>query len=93
MSCQQCSCPLESILHRNPTSRDDFATRMRNWIRVDDEPVIASSLAAILRMNGFSAKFFTCPLDALAAAGSESPDLVNRTSRCRVFLGLIWQFK
>jgi hypothetical protein len=24
----------------------------------DDEPVIASSLAAILRMNGFSAKFF-----------------------------------
>jgi CheY-like chemotaxis protein len=43
---------------------------------VDDEPVIASSLAAILRMNGFSARFFTCPLEALAAARSESPDLV-----------------
>jgi len=43
---------------------------------VDDEPVIASSLAAILQMNGFSAKFFTCPLEALAAARSESPDLV-----------------
>jgi CheY-like chemotaxis protein len=43
---------------------------------VDDEPVIASSLAAILRMNGFSAKFFTSPLAALAAARSESPDLV-----------------
>ena len=43
---------------------------------VDDEPVIASSLAAILQMNGFSAKFFTCPLEALAAALSESPDLV-----------------
>ena len=43
---------------------------------VDDEPVIASSLAAILRMNGFSAKFFTAPLDALAAARLESPDLV-----------------
>jgi CheY-like chemotaxis protein len=43
---------------------------------VDDEPVIASSLAAILRMNGFSAKFFTCPLEALVAARSESPDLV-----------------
>jgi CheY-like chemotaxis protein len=27
-------------------------------------------------MNGFSAKFFTCPLEALAAARSESPDLV-----------------
>jgi CheY-like chemotaxis protein len=43
---------------------------------VDDEPVIASSLAAILRMNGFSARFFTSPLEALAAARSESPDLV-----------------
>ena len=43
---------------------------------VDDEPVIASSLAAILQMNGFSARFFTCPQEALAAARSESPDLV-----------------
>jgi DNA-binding NtrC family response regulator len=43
---------------------------------VDDEPVIASSLAAILRMNGFSANFFTCPLEALAAARLESPDMV-----------------
>jgi CheY-like chemotaxis protein len=43
---------------------------------VDDEPIIASSLAAILRMNGFSATFFTSPLAALAAARSESPDLV-----------------
>jgi CheY-like chemotaxis protein len=43
---------------------------------VDDEPVIASSLAAILRRNGFSARFFTSPLEALAAARSESPDLV-----------------
>jgi DNA-binding NtrC family response regulator len=41
-----------------------------------DEPVIASSLAAIMRMNGFSARFFTSPLEALAAARSESPDLV-----------------
>jgi CheY-like chemotaxis protein len=43
---------------------------------VDDEPVIACSLAAILQMNGFSAGFFTCPLEALAAARSQSPDLV-----------------
>jgi DNA-binding NtrC family response regulator len=43
---------------------------------VDDEAIIAASLAAILQMNGFSAKFFTCPLEALAAARSESPDLV-----------------
>jgi CheY-like chemotaxis protein len=43
---------------------------------VDDEPVIASTLAAILQMNGFSAKFFTCPLEALTAARSNAPDLV-----------------
>jgi CheY-like chemotaxis protein len=43
---------------------------------VDDEPVIASTLAAILQMNGFSAKFFTSPLEALAAARSKAPDLL-----------------
>jgi CheY-like chemotaxis protein len=43
---------------------------------VDDEPVIASTLAAILRMNGFSARFFTCPLDALTAARLKAPDLL-----------------
>jgi DNA-binding response OmpR family regulator len=43
---------------------------------VDDEPVIASTLAAILQMNGFYARFFTSPLEALAAARSDSPDLV-----------------
>jgi CheY-like chemotaxis protein len=43
---------------------------------VDDEPVIASTLAAILRMHGFSAKFFTSPLEALAAARAKSPDLL-----------------
>ena len=43
---------------------------------VDDEPVIASTLAAILQMNGFSARFFTSPLEALAAARSKAPDLL-----------------
>ena len=43
---------------------------------VDDEPVIASTLAAILQMHGFSAKFFTSPLEALAAARTKSPDLL-----------------
>jgi DNA-binding NtrC family response regulator len=51
-------------------------SRSVSSIFVVDEPVIASSLAAILRMNGFSAKFFTCPLEALAATRLESPDLV-----------------
>jgi CheY-like chemotaxis protein len=43
---------------------------------VDDEPIIASTLAAILQMNGFSTKFFTCPKEALAAARLKAPDLV-----------------
>jgi len=43
---------------------------------VDDEPVIAFTLAAILQMHGFSAKFFTSPLEALAAAKAKSPDLL-----------------
>jgi CheY-like chemotaxis protein len=43
---------------------------------VDDEPVIASTLATILRMHGFSARFFTSPLEALAAARSKAPDLL-----------------
>jgi CheY-like chemotaxis protein len=43
---------------------------------VDDEPVIASTLAAILQMNGFSARFFTCPLEALTEARSKAPDLL-----------------
>jgi DNA-binding response OmpR family regulator len=43
---------------------------------VDDEPLIASTLAAILQMNGFSAKFFTCQHEALNAARLKAPDLV-----------------
>ena len=43
---------------------------------VDDEPVIASTLAAILQMNGFSARFFTSPLEALAAARLKAPDVL-----------------
>ena len=43
---------------------------------VDDEQVVASTLAAILQMHGFSAKYFTSPLEALSAARSRAPDLL-----------------
>ncbi|MFZ0747069.1 MAG: response regulator [Terracidiphilus sp.] len=43
---------------------------------VDDEQVIASSLATILRHLGFGAKSFTDPLEALKTAQAEAPDLL-----------------
>jgi FixJ family two-component response regulator len=43
---------------------------------VDDERVIASTLAAIFNMNGYSARCFTQPMEALAAAQSDVPDLL-----------------
>jgi DNA-binding NtrC family response regulator len=43
---------------------------------VDDEHVIAATLATILNMNGFSARFFTDPLEALAAARLDTPDVL-----------------
>lgn len=43
---------------------------------VGDEKVIASSLATILRLQGFEATPFTEPQRALEAACSEAPDLL-----------------
>jgi CheY-like chemotaxis protein len=43
---------------------------------VDDEPVIATTIATILRLNGYSANSFTSPLEALTAARSRAPDLL-----------------
>lgn len=43
---------------------------------VDDEPVIASTLAVIFNMNGYSTRCFTEPMGVLAAAQSDVPDLL-----------------
>jgi CheY-like chemotaxis protein len=43
---------------------------------VDDESVIALTLATILKQSGFIAKAFTNPAEALNSAGSEAPDLL-----------------
>jgi DNA-binding NtrC family response regulator len=43
---------------------------------VDDEHAIAATLATILHMNGFSARYFTDPVEALAAARLDTPDLL-----------------
>jgi DNA-binding NtrC family response regulator len=43
---------------------------------VDDEVIIASTLATILQVNGFDAVSFTEPLEALSAAHLKAPDLL-----------------
>ena len=43
---------------------------------VDDEKIIAESLALILRKHGYSARFFLNPLEVLQAALLEAPDLL-----------------
>jgi DNA-binding NtrC family response regulator len=52
---------------------------MPNPVRVyvvDDEPVISTTLAAILNFSGFQATSFTSAEEALKAAESEGPSLV-----------------
>jgi DNA-binding NtrC family response regulator len=43
---------------------------------VDDEPVIAETLAVILRQSNFDARAFTDPQEALQVARSTAPNLV-----------------
>jgi DNA-binding NtrC family response regulator len=43
---------------------------------VDDEPVIASTLTHILKANGYDARCFVNPLEALEAARTSAPDLL-----------------
>jgi CheY-like chemotaxis protein len=43
---------------------------------VDDEHIIASSLAAILKVSGFSALAFADPFNALKSAESQEPSLL-----------------
>jgi len=50
--------------------------RQFHVIVVDDEIIIASTLATILQRNGFDAVSFTDPLQALAAARLKAPDLL-----------------
>lgn len=47
-----------------------------NVFVVDDESVIAETLATILRISGFAATSFTSPLDALNGTQTIVPDLL-----------------
>jgi DNA-binding response OmpR family regulator len=43
---------------------------------VDDEPVITATLTTILKINGYDARGFNKPLEALEAARTSKPDLL-----------------
>jgi DNA-binding NtrC family response regulator len=43
---------------------------------VDDEVVISKSLALILQKNGYSARFFTDPVEALKHVRTDPPDIL-----------------
>jgi DNA-binding NtrC family response regulator len=53
----------------------ELRARSRIFV-VDDEFIIASTLATILQRNGFDATFFTEPLAVLPAARVQAPDLL-----------------
>jgi CheY-like chemotaxis protein len=52
------------------------SSRSRVVFVVDDEQIIALTLAAILRQSGFVATAFSNPLEALERARVEAPDLL-----------------
>jgi DNA-binding NtrC family response regulator len=52
------------------------ATASTRVFVVDDEPIIATTLAMILNASGFDSESFTDPLEALKASNSEQPDLL-----------------
>jgi CheY-like chemotaxis protein len=53
----------------------ELRARSRIFV-VDDEFIIASTLATILQRNGFDAVFFTEPLAVVPAARQQAPDLL-----------------
>jgi DNA-binding NtrC family response regulator len=52
------------------------STKQRRIFVVDDEFVVASTLALILRHKGYEAISFSAPLEVLEAARAEAPDLL-----------------
>ena len=66
--------PVPALLQCTENTRKRIYVSLQPVSRVfvvDDEHIIA--LAAILRMSGYSARFYTSPLEALTAARSELP--------------------
>ena len=68
--------PASAFAIRGKVSRKRLYVSSARVFVLEDEHVTASTLAAILKMHGYSATFFTTPAEALAAARSRAPDLL-----------------
>jgi DNA-binding response OmpR family regulator len=55
---------------------------------VDDEKIIADTVAMILRWHGFIVESFTHPIEALAASRNQTPDLLVTDISMQVFSGI-----
>lgn len=53
-----------------------LSLRQRRIFVVDDEEIIAATIALILRKQGFNATAFTLPQEALEASRTDAPDLL-----------------
>lgn len=68
---------MERLLGKLSNSESDMTKhRKQRVLVVDDEPVIARTLALIMVHSGFDAISFTNPLEALDAARFKAPDLL-----------------
>jgi DNA-binding NtrC family response regulator len=63
------------FIREQDTRKRKYVVPTRVFV-VDDEPVIAFTLAAILQLHGYIAHAFASPVEALAAARVKSPDLL-----------------
>ena len=58
------------------SSAETRARLVQHVFVVDDEKIIASTLATILQLSGFTARFFVHPREALQAASTDRPDVL-----------------
>jgi FixJ family two-component response regulator len=67
---------IASLLRRRDKTSEEPAKAQIVAFVVDDEQVIASTVATILTVYGFNATAYTSAEDALAAAESAAPDIL-----------------
>jgi DNA-binding NtrC family response regulator len=65
-----------NLFNNGQSTAETRARLVQHVFVVDDEKIIASTLATILQLSGFTSRFFIHPRDALQAASTDTPDLL-----------------